>query len=136
MRRLPVLQHVIRKCTDGSSNTFALGEINLTPPALGWDGRGHYFYSNAGTSLFSCDQGPNGPVGDTCMRCGGIDYKPWAPYAQVGGSYVRIAQRSYHEGGVHSGMADGSVRFISENIDLGLYQALASKAGGEITGSF
>jgi prepilin-type N-terminal cleavage/methylation domain-containing protein/prepilin-type processing-associated H-X9-DG protein len=132
----PNVSHGIRKCIDGSSNTLALSEINLTPPGRGWDGRGHYFYSNAGTCLFSADQSPNGKVGDTCQRCGGVNYPPWAPYTQFTGSYVRIAPRSYHEGGVNIGLCDGSVRFLNENVDLTLFRALASKAGNEIVGDY
>ena len=41
----------------------------------------------------------------------------------------------------HTGMAqfafcDGSVHSISENIDANLYNALATRAGGEIVGEF
>lgn len=129
-----------KDCVDGSSNIMAIGEINLVPadfvdPVSGqnWDGRGHYFYSNGGTCLFSCDQGPNGPVGDTFMRGGGINH-PKAPYRQFTGSYCRIAQRSHHAGGVQTSFADGSARFLSNSIDLTVYQALATRAEGEVFG--
>jgi prepilin-type N-terminal cleavage/methylation domain-containing protein/prepilin-type processing-associated H-X9-DG protein len=39
--------------------------------------------------------------------------------------------RSNHSGGVNFAMADGSVRWISDNIDLALYYALATYNGGE-----
>ncbi len=42
---------------------------------------------------------------------------------------------SYHAFGANFAMADGSVRLISDTIDLAVYQALASRAGGEPTGS-
>jgi prepilin-type N-terminal cleavage/methylation domain-containing protein len=42
-----------------------------------------------------------------------------------------VSARSLHRGGVNSGLADGSVRFISENVDLQIWQALATRAGGE-----
>lgn len=38
---------------------------------------------------------------------------------------------SLHTGGHQVGMADGSVQFMSENIDWGLWRALNSVAGGE-----
>jgi prepilin-type N-terminal cleavage/methylation domain-containing protein/prepilin-type processing-associated H-X9-DG protein len=38
---------------------------------------------------------------------------------------------SKHPGGAHFSLADGSVRFISEYIDLILYKSLASRNGGE-----
>lgn len=44
--------------------------------------------------------------------------------------------RSRHAGGAHFAMADGSVRFLSENMALGLYRALATLQGGEVAGDF
>lgn len=44
--------------------------------------------------------------------------------------------RSDHVGGVHFLLADGSVHFISENIDAGLFDALATRNGGEVVGEF
>ncbi len=44
--------------------------------------------------------------------------------------------RSLHTGGVHSCFADGSVHFISNNIDQVTYCRLASKADGQIVGDY
>ena len=43
---------------------------------------------------------------------------------------------SFHTGGCHASMADGSVRFISENISWSIVRALCTGAGGEVVGSF
>ncbi|WP_010582339.1 DUF1559 domain-containing protein [Schlesneria paludicola] len=43
---------------------------------------------------------------------------------------------SYHVGGCHASMADGSVRFISENISWQVIRALCTGAGGEVVGEF
>jgi prepilin-type N-terminal cleavage/methylation domain-containing protein len=43
---------------------------------------------------------------------------------------------SRHTGGVHSLLADGSVRFISSNINLATWRGLGTRAGGEILGEF
>lgn len=43
---------------------------------------------------------------------------------------------SYHTGGAQFVLGDGAVRFISSNIDLGIYRGLATRAGGEITKEF
>ncbi len=40
---------------------------------------------------------------------------------------------SYHTGGAQALMADGSVKFISENIDMGVWIAAGSKEGGEVS---
>jgi prepilin-type processing-associated H-X9-DG protein len=62
-----------------------------------------------------------------------------------------LTASSQHTGGVHALMADGSVRFISENIDTGnlgvgtsggakspygVWGALGTRAGGETVGEF
>lgn len=43
---------------------------------------------------------------------------------------------SYHAGGAIFALGDGSARFIQQNIDLTVYQNLATRAGGEPTGEF
>jgi prepilin-type N-terminal cleavage/methylation domain-containing protein len=43
---------------------------------------------------------------------------------------------SPHEGGSHFALADGSARFVSENIDVQVYRALLTRAGGETVGEF
>jgi hypothetical protein len=43
-----------------------------------------------------------------------------------------VTSRSYHEGGVHSALMDGSVRFINDSIDLQLWQDISTRAGREI----
>ncbi len=47
-----------------------------------------------------------------------------------------ITSRSYHSGLVNAGLMDGSVRSISNNTDLVTWQAINSRAGGEITGDY
>ena len=46
------------------------------------------------------------------------------------------AARSLHVGGVHLLMCDGSVRFVSNNIDNSLWRQLATRAGGEVISNF
>jgi hypothetical protein len=38
---------------------------------------------------------------------------------------------SYHHGGVHMLYGDGSIQRINDQIDLGVYRALCTRAGGE-----
>ncbi|HQU45184.1 MAG TPA: DUF1559 domain-containing protein [Pirellulales bacterium] len=52
------------------------------------------------------------------------------PICNGGGSGAYTA-RSYHPGGVNSAMADGSARFVSQDIDLSVWRALATRGGGE-----
>lgn len=43
-----------------------------------------------------------------------------------------FAARSYHPGGVNAAMADGSVRWFSSGIDIKTWNALGTRAGGEV----
>jgi prepilin-type processing-associated H-X9-DG protein len=47
-----------------------------------------------------------------------------------------FAARSFHPGGVNVALGDGSVRFVSESIELETWRALGTCAGGEIPGEF
>lgn len=51
-------------------------------------------------------------------------------------TYAIITSRSWHEGMVQIALSDGSCRSISENIDLTVWRALGTRAGGEINGEF
>ncbi len=42
------------------------------------------------------------------------------------------AARSLHPGGVNLALADGSLQFITDNVNLTVWQALSTRAGGEI----
>jgi prepilin-type N-terminal cleavage/methylation domain-containing protein len=46
------------------------------------------------------------------------------------------AARSLHVGGVHVLMCDGATRFVSDNVDLMVWRALATRRGGEVPGDF
>jgi prepilin-type processing-associated H-X9-DG protein len=43
-----------------------------------------------------------------------------------------VAASSYHAGGVNVGMADGSVRFVSDTIDFATWQGMGTRAGNEV----
>ncbi|MEZ6128441.1 MAG: DUF1559 domain-containing protein [Planctomycetaceae bacterium] len=47
-----------------------------------------------------------------------------------------FAARSFHVGGVHTLLCDGSARFISENLDLNVWRGLGTRSGGEVIGEF
>ncbi len=43
---------------------------------------------------------------------------------------------SWHTGGVHLLFGDGRVRFLTQNVDLGVFRAISTRAGGEAVSDF
>lgn len=39
---------------------------------------------------------------------------------------------SYHHGGVNTVLMDGSVRFITDSVDMRVWRAVATRSGGEV----
>ena len=64
------------------------------------------------------------PDYDACRRSGAC------------GNDCKRAFASMHTGGVQFLLADGSVRFVSENIDFNVLAAVATISGGEAIGEF
>jgi prepilin-type N-terminal cleavage/methylation domain-containing protein/prepilin-type processing-associated H-X9-DG protein len=109
--------------TDGTSNTVLLGHIivkgtsnsNIWMTSTG---------SANGTSL------PINWILRPCSRsaglwidkCGDPNFASW-----MGRGFA-----SYHAGGVNIALVDGSVRFVRDNVDQRTFNALGSRAGGEV----
>ena len=94
---------------DGTSNTFLIGE---DVPYHNQHSAAYY----ANGDYASCHAPPN--------------YMPNPP--TPANWPMVMSFRSLHPGGVGFGMADGSVRFVSDSIDIVLYQSFSTKAGGEV----
>ena len=121
---------------DGSSNTAMSSELILTPDKGSHDIRGRYHNPAHGGVLFSTRLPPNNLVPDRFNWCANAeDQLLRAPCVWVG-TDMFVSVRSYHPGGVNLGLADGSVRFVSENMDPVVFQALGSRDGGERIGEF
>ncbi|MES2788228.1 MAG: DUF1559 domain-containing protein [Planctomycetota bacterium] len=131
----------LRDITDGTSNTIMSSEVNLYPDngatvagcSANSDPRGLMWNNVHMGSLIITLRPPNSPVADVVGY--GCQNSPSTPCV-CGLSNGVITPRSQHVGGVHAGLADGSVRFISSNIDTTLFQALGTKAGGEVISDF
>jgi prepilin-type N-terminal cleavage/methylation domain-containing protein len=98
------------------------------------DGRAHHvgFTTTMGpNTAVMCANGPNG-IQD-------VDYSSQReenPEGTVNRTYAVVTSRSHHEGIVQSLLADGSVRAISENLDLQVWQRLGTRGGGEVVSEF
>jgi prepilin-type N-terminal cleavage/methylation domain-containing protein len=51
-------------------------------------------------------------------------------------TYAAVTSRSYHSGIVNVSLMDGSVRSVSNNIDLRVWRAIGTRNSGEPTGEF
>ncbi len=148
----------IANVTDGTSNTAAFSEAwrghesgttlppigdrtiimvyssidNFTPPNCNPAGRDttyryrnqEYYRAFGPTGYYNHTLPPNSPLYDC-----GTDQDTLAPNNY---SRTHLAARSYHPGGVNAGMADGSVRFFKNTINIGVWNGVGTMAGGEI----
>ena len=106
-----------RDFTDGTTNTMLLCENKLEKVSLDW---GPYW--NAATHTFYILPGVAGYT---------------LNFDNSGGKQYAWGAGSWHIGGGHILMGDGSVRFLSENVDrVSVVQALVSVRGGEIMPEF
>jgi prepilin-type processing-associated H-X9-DG protein len=130
---------------DGTSNTVAYSESLLGPGGVAPSGATdvRLYYKNANPlSQANCD------ASTTLVTDRGA---VWADGAFNYGLYNHVrppnsplmdcvqhsnpgwkAARSRHEGGVNALLADGSVRFVRDAIAVTTWQAMGTRAGGEV----
>ncbi len=108
-------KNTIGSLTDGTSNTFLLGEFswngyqNWRPFTRGW------YFDVRGTLMYMSKNLTN-PINSKFSN-------PWND-----GSFG-----SMHTGGCQFVRGDGSVQFVSQAIDMSAYRATGSRNGGEVT---
>jgi prepilin-type processing-associated H-X9-DG protein len=106
------------------------------------DARGFVWGDQAAFQFLFAQLGPNSKQPDRCPNanqgCRSVPnndpHRPWAAATPAGTE--TCASRSLHGGGVHVLLADGSTRFVSDNIALDTWRALLSINGGEAIGDF
>jgi len=119
--------------TDGTSNTLMGSEVLVVRDTSVHDLRGRYWNTWQGNVLFSTLYPPNTTVGDRSNYC--ID-APRRPCQGLTASNVVQSVRSNHPNGANFLLADGSVRFISNNVHLATYQNLGTRAEGDPLGDY
>jgi prepilin-type N-terminal cleavage/methylation domain-containing protein/prepilin-type processing-associated H-X9-DG protein len=110
--------------TDGLSNTIAIGEIrpgcstHMQLPY--WNGQQWFVGTTAPLNYQTCPGEGRGNDGSQGTNCN--SWNNWN---------TDIGFKSLHPGGVNFCLADGSVRYVSENIDYRTLQRLGDRRDGE-----
>ncbi|QDT56079.1 Type II secretion system protein G precursor [Caulifigura coniformis] len=150
----PTVQHAlvrIRDVTDGTSNTLLVGERShfdpnydtffaggyATNPMTGW---GYWAPAGGQFGLTDVTMSSFGPINSRIPfnftnRPGSISSAATFD-ASVESTRRLNAFGSLHTGGANLGLADGSVRTLSENIDANVLKSLSTRGGGEVVGEF
>jgi prepilin-type N-terminal cleavage/methylation domain-containing protein len=121
---------------DGLSHTLLTSEIVLVPDlrGAGDDIRGRYHNAIYGGVFFSSLYPPNTSVPDVFPY--GLGTVARAPYLSSATNIV-VSARSHHDGaGVGACMADGSVRFVTNDVDAGVWRDAGSRDGRETPREF
>ncbi|MCA9111102.1 MAG: DUF1559 domain-containing protein, partial [Planctomycetaceae bacterium] len=124
-----------RDITDGRSHTLFLSEV-ADLGELGWA-------SGTASSLRNAGSGINGNMplvnvpGSPSLRLQDLENGE-EPAEELDEEYLLHVGgfSSWHSGGVHAALGDGSIRFISEQIDQETLRRLANRADGELIEDF
>ncbi len=138
----------IRNCTDGTSNTILLGELASRNTL--YNGRTEVTaaniasFPNSATDLTIVTVGLNGAGWGSTLRENWINGRAFdggnpsdgGPCSVNCSNALSAGWYSWHPGGATIALADGSVRFISENIGGFAHAALITAAKGEVNPEF
>jgi prepilin-type N-terminal cleavage/methylation domain-containing protein/prepilin-type processing-associated H-X9-DG protein len=133
--------------SDGTSNTVLMSEVivaradNNQGGGGNWqlgDFRGHIWHDATSSNpshcpnIFMTINPPNSSIPDDALCGTPASPEPLMPCNSPGNTNARInTARSRHPGGVHVLFADGTARFVSNNIAVATFRALGSMDGNE-----
>ena len=129
----------IRDVTDGTSNTIFLGEHSSRLSEKTWVGVIPGAFTHP--AFTSPENGPDAAATLTLVHAGPsggeLDITGFPIIHPVNFPTFHVGQMySEHAGGGHICMGDGSVRFLSEHINLLLFAGLSSMNEGEVVTNF
>jgi prepilin-type N-terminal cleavage/methylation domain-containing protein len=117
---------------DGASATILLGEVIIGQNVTIADHRGDLYNDDYDCSMFMTYTPPNSQVPDQ-MGDPGYCGQGYANNPPCNGAIPAFnAARSQHPGGVQALLGDGGVRFFKDSINVNVWRALGSPAGGEV----
>ncbi|MDQ3330946.1 MAG: DUF1559 domain-containing protein [Planctomycetota bacterium] len=119
----------MRDVTDGTSNTIFVGEVRPdchSHAPFGW------WFSNG---MGNAHAGTVTPINEftTCDNSTQISNPACTAKTNYNYSW---GFKSFHTGGAQFLLVDGSVKFVSQNIDHTSYQRLGGRADGQVVGDF
>ncbi len=126
--------------TDGAAKTVAISEV-ISGPNGSPDLRGEWWndYGSAYEHMYTPNSVQDNVANNVEAWINGACDPAKVPCQATAPCWgaSHYAASSYHPGGVNVGMVDGSVHFISDEINLSAWQALGSINGNEvISGAF
>ncbi|WP_437190938.1 DUF1559 domain-containing protein [Planctomicrobium sp. SH527] len=124
----------ISEITDGTSNTLMVAEQSAPDPTCIYSGKDCRSAGHNGGMWSGGNGGNNWSAGITAPRLG-INSKQTTTYS-IDPYRTNTKIISQHTGGAHGCMADGSVRFLSENMDYNTFMALCARNDGVVIGEF
>ncbi|WP_166830805.1 DUF1559 domain-containing protein [Thalassoroseus pseudoceratinae] len=133
-----------RDCIDGSTNTLFASEGIIRPgTAAKWGELGGYWGGAPhGSYGVSSAETPNTSVPDRAYTCKAtsVAAAPNNAPCEEGNTSGLSGRwnfaRSFHPGGVHGAMVDGSVRFFSDSIDRQIWMRLGIRNDGQVVSEF
>jgi len=128
----------IRDAVDGTSNVMMVAEQSGRVGTA--DMRSGYYGGYTGTT-FGAPVSASMPSGADSWSTGltGVQYRINSPTMAAGSDNPWDANtiiNSFHVGGIHGLLGDGSVRFVSDNVDMGILRNLCSREDGIPLGEF
>jgi prepilin-type processing-associated H-X9-DG protein len=112
----------VQSVTDGMSNTILVGEV------LPWQDSNNEMYGHTGVA-----SGTLIPINFFTGAPGPVSYGTCTWSSRF--SYASRGFKSSHPGGANFLLADGHVQFLKASINPITYNALGSRAGGEVISS-
>ncbi|QDU22099.1 DUF1559 domain-containing protein [Urbifossiella limnaea] len=109
--------------TDGLSNTIMIGEVLPEQHDHYWDGSWTHF--NGGVAHHGTNVPINFDTSDRAGRCGSV------PAKNIGNWNTSWGFKSKHSGGANFVLGDGSVRFLTQTVDIRTYQYLGCRNDGQ-----
>jgi len=127
---------------DGTSNTLMIGELRQGQNendlrGLTWWGPGcglttHFPPNTTEPDYLDCGWGTQ-----CAAHANVVPEWPCAEASALSGDTpLNFSARSRHPGGVNSALCDGSVRFVSDSVNLTTWRSLGTIDGGEVLGDF